>query len=251
MNEHLQEPEAKQYKKFTLIELLIVIAIIAILASMLLPALNKARSSARATQCLANEKQCLLVAQQYMDDHKAAPVARRFSVGINDGSWARTVIGYGYVSQRIGTNEGWGPAGIFRCPGALDVGFKLPNPMNGFYGFGSYGLSISASPNEIDAAGNTYSSTAPMCIFPSRKIWLAEVSGATLNLGVPYWSFVPQFNWSYNSRAMVAAHSGGTRAHAGYYDGHAAPVRAVYPAIANDYGSFAPLSRDTPKYTGN
>lgn len=54
---------------FTLVELLIVIAIIAILASMLLPALNNARESSRKAYCMNNEKQILTNLLMYVDDY--------------------------------------------------------------------------------------------------------------------------------------------------------------------------------------
>ncbi len=63
----------KRRRAFTLVELLIVIAIIAILAALLFPAFARARENARQTSCTSNLHQIGIAVQMYRADEKEFP----------------------------------------------------------------------------------------------------------------------------------------------------------------------------------
>src|SRR5689334_16413231 len=61
---------ASSYGAFALVELLVVIAIVGLLASMLLPALARAKMKAQGIQCLSNHKQLTLAWLLYADNNR-------------------------------------------------------------------------------------------------------------------------------------------------------------------------------------
>ncbi|MEX2213559.1 MAG: prepilin-type N-terminal cleavage/methylation domain-containing protein [Phycisphaeraceae bacterium] len=112
---------------FTLVEMLLVISLIALLIALLLPALQKSKSSARAAVCLVNLRQLHTAQQLYADEYfgKVKPLSHALG-----GYWHHALARYlGDSNYHLNPNQGqWKqePLKVFACPEALN------DPVGGF-----------------------------------------------------------------------------------------------------------------------
>lgn len=217
-----------------MIELLVVIAIIAILAGMLLPALNRARATARKASCLNNLKQLALGVSMYGGDNDDRFPVTLWNWGadpaVGDTQWwipcINPYIG-GADAQEVADDNTKASKSLV-CPEGEAVGRGSEEVTN-------YGYSRIAG--GISNPGYAKNKTFGRCTNPTRAVILLDVDSANKKSVGDFWAYFEHKNAYMDDGFLDFRHS--ESFNRAFVDGHAdsctkSTFEAEYAASGDD-----------------
>jgi prepilin-type processing-associated H-X9-DG protein/prepilin-type N-terminal cleavage/methylation domain-containing protein len=227
---------------FTLLELLVVLAVVAILAALLLPALSQAKGKARAVACLSNQRQLALAFLLYCEEHEdtfpTGAAAGAVSTQPEDWIWWQmqpSASGQPTMRDAHGSALAQYLGGYqskhFRCPADRDaLARELAWQQNMSQELYTYSYSLNA--HSMGGMASYISQDRSMKFFnklgavvnPSHKIMLAEEKGSA-NDG-PGSAFIDDGRWQPLGYPLTQRHAG--RANVAFADGHVETVRREF-----------------------